>query len=211
MFSPDLTKTMKRFSLDLFATFLGLLMALGLEQWREGRRDQRIAQEFLSRVQVEIQQNRKEAAGKLDNFQKSLENDERLVKDLEVLLDARDHHRPEPVVVIPGELRGDYFFQTAAWEAAKASGMLRYLGADRIHDISGAYTDFQVLMAFQGQAFGTQELSVLLTYGSDDPARLETATLRRLLESARYLRGVNRNMIQLGKQILPELDRLAGR
>jgi hypothetical protein len=206
MFSPNLTKEFKRFMLELFATFLGLLMALGLEQWREARRDHRIAEEFLSRIQRELLQNRKEAADKLVHFQRSVDNDERLIKDLEAVLAARERHQPEPAVKIPLELRGDFFFQTSAWEAAKASGVLRYLGGDRIQGLSEIYTYLQALMAIQGQTYSTPEVSALITYTDEDPARMDAASLRRLLESVRFLRGTNRNMIQTAKQLLPELE-----
>jgi len=54
MLHPHIPHDLKEFSKHLFATFLGLLMALGLEQWREHRVEVKVTQEALAAVKNEL-------------------------------------------------------------------------------------------------------------------------------------------------------------
>ena len=51
---PDI----KLFLKHLLATFLGLLMALGMEQWHEHYRETKWARAFLQQILVDLRQNR---------------------------------------------------------------------------------------------------------------------------------------------------------
>ena len=93
MLHPHVPEELKHFGKHLFATFLGLLMALGLEQWREHRHDAQIAREALEAVQVELQE---DVAGMEANLKRCDTSLESLAR-LDQALDGR-----WPVHALPG-------------------------------------------------------------------------------------------------------------
>ncbi|BDU73748.1 hypothetical protein [Mesoterricola silvestris] len=136
MLHPHVPDTLKHFGKHLLATFLGLLMALGLEQWREHRHDAKVASEALRAVDAEMAENLDRARTQIARCEASLKSLSEVEARLAAMAEARKKGTlpdESPLAVNTGVALD---FVPDAWDAFKAQGLLRFLPQERTRRLS---------------------------------------------------------------------------
>lgn len=167
----------KHFAKSLFATFLGLLMALGLESWHQERHRNHVARESLESVLQEVRADRDALASLAAKNRNLPENMGRFIRLLESLQDARQQHR----AWVPAKQSIDlttFFdpgkFRTAAWTMALANQSVQRFPKAQAEDLATFYNDLARLQAFLDQPVDFTPMDVISVSDS------EQVTLRRL-------------------------------
>ncbi len=145
MLHPHVPEGLKHFGKHLFATFLGLLMALGLEQWREHHVEARRAEESLACVEAELRADLARVEQQLTRCEMSIRTADALDAYFDRALEARRRGRPLPALPKLEDLGVAPTFATDAWETLKGLGALRHIAPDRIRRLSRAYVLFSTL------------------------------------------------------------------
>lgn len=141
---PHVPEELKSFGKHLFATFLGLLMALGLEAWREHSVEKHRAESHLHSIYEELELNRKECASIAGNQEANLAKCDRITTYLEQLVvDRRAGREPQPLPKDISEIGTDFSFRTAAWDSAKATGIFRLLPQAKLAELSQTVADLE--------------------------------------------------------------------
>lgn len=138
MHLPHLPEEIKPFGKHLFATFLGLLMALGLESWHQEHQAKARALSQMEQVEKELRHN----DAMLARLQKDLGQ---VVQVQQTAIDAvRDFQRTHQLGPRCGSLDTAQFnFATSAWEAAVNLGVQRYLTPAKGSALSTLYTSMK--------------------------------------------------------------------
>lgn len=128
----------RHFAKHLFATFLGLLMALGLEQWREHRQEARLLREALEAVQEELAHNSESLEKSIQRCEESRNALRTLAPRMDELAQARKRGGTLPS--LPDcNIGTNWTLSSDAWSALKAMGLLRALPAPKVQALSRAY------------------------------------------------------------------------
>ena len=197
----------KHFAKHLLATFLGLLMALGMEQWHERHREGEWARIFLEQIHADLQRNRADLATTRAGLDQSVTNDRLLIENLARAEAARKAGRPSPGVERRGKIREEFRFTTSAWDAAKASGALRYLPPPLLQELSGLFEEMRRLVAIQDQTLASREMDPIFLNYVDDWGTLEVPELRRVREGMRFILSTNQNWIRAARDLDLDLEK----
>jgi hypothetical protein len=206
MLHPHVPEELKHFGKHLFATFLGLLMALGLEQWREHRHEVRLSEESLRRIEAELRRNRADTAQRLAQVESEFPANEAYYRDLERVVAERRAGRKGPLPVRPKLHNPDFSFTWSAWESARSTGGLRHIDPARLQRISEAYADMQRFIPIQDQLMAIPAMADMITFGRLEPGALTLPELERLLNGFRFAETWNRSRIRIGRDLVKELD-----
>lgn len=145
MLHPHVPEELKHFGKHLLATFLGLLLALGLEQWREHRHELKVTAQALARVDEELLGN----TVKLDRERGRAEAGLKLLASLDAFLvaqmEAKRAGRPVAEAPPEGNMGLGLLFTHDAWESLKVVGAFRHLSPDRGARVSRAYGYLQMV------------------------------------------------------------------
>jgi hypothetical protein len=205
---PHVPYEFKNFSIHLIATFLGLLMALGLEQWREHHVEMARMKENLQLIRNELQTNRTDIQETVDtmainqkDFETFNEVMERLVKEKRT-----GHLLKESVHINLGI--NIFSFRLSAWESAKAGGTLRNLESEKMGLLTNVYTDIEQLRRIQ-DAKSSYPWFQDIVYYMNQPHALGNASLEQFEQCANSFRRAqadNSLWIVLGKRMVTEID-----
>lgn len=192
----NLHEPIRHFAKSLFATFLGLLMALGLDSWNHARVQRRVAQEALASVLRETESNRK-ALHNLATVNRDLPRNLGLtIAALESLQDARSSHRPW---VLPDQL-GDLSIQhtagnlkSSAWGMAQADQSVQRFPKAQAEELANFYQQLGRLQAFLDQPVDYSPISALGGVSTATAARrrlerFSPAELERIIWNLRELK-----------------------
>jgi len=198
----------KNFSIHLIATFLGLLMALGLEQWREHHVEMARMKENLQLIRNELQINRTDIQETMETMAKDQKNFEivnevfnRLVKEKRLGKTLKDSIHITLGINI-------FSFRLSAWESAKAGGMLRNLESEKMGLLANVYTDIEQLRRIQ-DAKSSYPWFQDIVYYMNQPHALGNASLEQFeqcVNSFRRAQADNSLWIILGKRMVTEID-----
>lgn len=203
---PHASENIRHFGKHLLATFLGLLMALALEQWREHRQEARTAEESLRRIEEELRWDRNETARRLADIEAERPLMEAYCNELERTLGARGEKHPVSLPPRPEVNNPDFSFTWSAWESARSTGILRQIDPARLQRLSEVYSDMQRLIPVQDRVLTVPAISDLITFAHRDPKTLTYEELRRLLNGYRFQQVWNTDRIRIGHEALHELD-----
>ena len=140
MLHAHVPESLQHFGKHLFATFLGLLMALGLEQWAVHHHEARIAREALSRVEAELEKDLETLTRQDQRAKASMKTLDAVDAFLVVQMEAKRAGRPVEERLPEGELGVGIGFTTDAWESLKLTGAFRNLSLDQAERLSTAYS-----------------------------------------------------------------------
>jgi hypothetical protein len=205
---PHVPYEFKNFSIHLIATFLGLLMALGLEQWHEHHVEMARMNENLQLIRNELQTNRtdiQDNMNKMVESQKSFESIDGIFKKL--VQERRAGHAFKDSINIK---LGIYIFpfRLSAWENAKAGGALRNLESDKMGVLANVYTDIEQMRRMQDMKVTYPWFQDIVYYISQ-PRVLENASVTQLeqcTDSFRRAQADNRMWIDIGGGIVADID-----
>ncbi|GLH71906.1 hypothetical protein GETHLI_04080 [Geothrix limicola] len=206
MLHPHVPEDLKHFGKHLFATFLGLIMALGLEQWREHRQELRLSEESLHRIEAELRRNRDDTAQRLVRLETEIPVTKAYYEDLERAVAERRAGRKAPLPVRLKTQNPDFGFTWSAWEGARATGGLRHIDPTRLQRMSEVYADMQRFIPIQDQLMLNPAFADLLTFAPLEPESLRPQELDRLLNGFRFNQTWNQSRIRIGREMLKELD-----
>ena len=195
MLHPHIPEDLKHFGKHLFATFLGLLMALGLEQWREHHHEVKLAKQALATVEAELREDVVRLQRQKSRCEESLRSTQALNDYLEQLIAAKREGRPLPSLPKLGDMGMALNFSTDAWETFKGLGALRQIAPDRARRLSRAYLG----LAWIGQHFEShpilRQIRATFFLQMEQPEKfrnLDVAQLERAREGAQLTGAVFR-------------------
>jgi hypothetical protein len=208
MLHPHVPREFKNFSIHLFATFLGLLMALGLEQWREHHVETVRMKENLQLIRNELVTNRtdiRENVDKMVESQKSFNAIdgifEKLVRERRAGRAFKDSNNIKLDIHI-------FPFRLSAWENAKAGGALRNLESEKMGVLANVYTDIEQMRRMQDMKSSYPWFQDIVYYISQ-PGALDNASvvqMEQCADSFRRAQADNRMWINIGEAIIAEID-----
>jgi len=136
MLHPHVPEGLKHFSTHLFATFLGLLMALGLESCHQRHLQKESAHRAMEAVQAELRGNRKELEDCIPTIDSSLKDLGAMLRSLE---DLRAH-KSDGKTIPPFQLNLSLpDLGSAAWEASVAAQAVHFMDFEQVECLSRAY------------------------------------------------------------------------
>lgn len=206
MLHPHVPESVGSFAKHLFATFLGLLMALGLESGAEHWRERRMTREFLERVHAELVRNLETDREMAASMQVCLTSDEEALRQVQAALDARKRGLPAPRITVKSRRR-DVIFSTSAWSAAKASGMLRNVPPALLQELSSVYDALDLCQELDRRHLSAAPMDTLWARFADDWNTLPDAELEGLLRGIAYTRGVSANWKRAFDDFAPDLEK----
>ena len=193
---PQFQEDVKHFSKALFSTFLGLLMALGLESWHLDYRQRRAARAALESVLQEMESNRK-ALHDLATINADLpRNLTTMIGLLESLQDDRRQHRPWRLPDVTMNLTIHHTggrLKSSAWEMALANQSVQRFPKAQAGDLADFYQQMGRLQALLDQSVDYAPYEALSDRSATDPLlkRLEhfsDGELEHILWSLRQLK-----------------------
>ncbi len=194
MLHPHIPEDIKHFGKHLFATFLGLLMALGLESWHQRHLHAGAAQHSRAFIARELEANRRELDRELASIQKCLPALDKMRKALEARLGERrgpteDFLSMEDLRVSIATLR------CASWEATVATQSIAHMESWRVERIANSFALQKDLEAVHAQFL--QRLFALVRQAENDRGGVFLAKLPK--PQARQMLGDLREaMVSLG-------------
>ncbi len=210
MLHPHVPEDLKHFARHLLAVFLGLLMALALEQWREHAHETRVAAEYMTRIDHELRQNGDMVRKRVIWMKDAERSADTLVSDLERMIAARRAKRPAAPPSRPPFIRAEFSFSTSAWDAAKAAGVVRQIEPTRVYLLSTIYSGMQRITQIQDREVTTGPGVVGASLYDEDWSKLDTASLEDLLGYARFERGCTRNRLRIAREFQKDLNEIIG-
>ena len=207
MLHPHVSEEIKSFSKHLFATFLGLLMALGLEQWAEHRREHRLAQGFLRSIQADLVWNLKAVRTLEVTFRQCQENDKAAIAMIEAVLGAKRKGVKPPTILREGSYRADFKFTTAAWDAAKASGAFREMPPALLQELSELFSTMKRVEDLQDRFLSSRQVDEFLTNFGEDWNTLDAHSQQGIRDGLRFIKGTNYNWSRVCKSMIPDLEK----
>lgn len=130
--------TVKKVGLEILSIVFAVLLALGLNHWREERTQQAAADQSLTNILVEVHQNRRSLNDDLDDFRTSLRKLEAAKAEIEngkAKSSGLSFHMP--------------LLSSAAWDIANTTGAVGRFDLALLIELSALY-DFQALYYANG-------------------------------------------------------------
>ena len=166
--------------LEAAMVVFAVVVALGVDEWRENRENAELADRALAGIRAEIQDNREELAGSAAA--------NRTVRDL-VLEAARDTVLPDTFSV-----NFEYgLISSSAWETAQVTRATQFIPLHQVHPLAKLYGVQELLQASQDQV-----MELILNMGD----LTETAPER----IPRLLRGPLVNAVGMGDLLVQSYD-----
>jgi len=139
MLHPHVPEDLKHFGKHLFATFLGLLMALALESWHQSHQHAKTAEFARTFITRELEANRAEVKVEMESIHREGPKILNAIKALE----QRVGEAPaEPKCELPKEQFALSLatLPTSSWEASVATQSFSYMEPWRVEKIAQAFT-----------------------------------------------------------------------
>jgi len=187
MLHPHIPEDLKHFGKHLFATFLGLLMALGLESWHQSHLHAEAARHSRAFIARELEVNRRELEKEQASIRKCLPALDRMCKSLETRLGER--RGPTQDFLSMEELRVNIAtLRNASWEASVATQSVAHMESWRVERIANTFALQKDLEAIHAQFL--QRLFALVRQAENDRggvllAKLPAPQARQMLGDLR--------------------------
>lgn len=210
MHHPHVPHELKDFSKHLFATFLGLLMALGLEQWREHRHEAKVAKQALQAVKTEMAAIRTTLLENLRDAETHVKLYEERTALLEEVIQSKMEKRALRLPPsTPGLSGTELNFYWHAWDSAKSLGLLRHLRPDQVQRLSAFYGGLQRIQAIQ-DAMLAKSTGIHKELSQQIPLlqNLSLDCLQQLLFDSRDAHNLKRFTLNVHRRIPKEIDEL---
>ena len=184
MLHPHIPEDLKHFGKHLFATFLGLLMALGLESWHQSHLHAEAARHSRAFIARELEANRRELGSEQDSIRKFLPALDQMRKSLEACLGERRACAED--VLSMKELRVSIAtLRNASWEASVATQAIAHMESWRVERIANTFALQKDLEAIHAQFL--QRLFALARQAQNDRGDVRLTSLPKSL--ARQMLG----------------------
>ncbi len=188
MLHMHLPEDIKTFAKHLFATFLGLLMALGLESCHQNHTRANQAERAMKAVEAELESNIKEVKTLMESTRETSKGLKDFLKSAEAL-----RRKPSKGTELTlGNLKfqlGD--LPSAAWDAAVASQVVHYVAFEKVQILSNAYKNQRRMDTQQAAVLeDLQRMSLAANAASVDAGTSvdkQNQTLDQLIASVRIL------------------------
>lgn len=198
---PHVPHELKDFSKHLFATFLGLLMALGLESWHQEHTRTKAAAESYRSLLEEIQANQKEADLLTKEYDKAIASNQATLSWLAQVVRARRHNpnAPLPPDMKMGIWKPDAAYRTSAWSVAVAAQHVGRFPQGKMRPLTEYYEAIRTLQTFQDQTDFLPGLAQLFTVETtaDQEALMKDMTLPELEQALASMRVLHMRVVML--------------
>lgn len=128
---------------EVFSIVLGVLLALGVNEWREARAEDELAERALAQIRGEVERNDRVVEERHPYHAAALDSLRSYAADLDPQLGVDDVHRARL-----GFPRGGQFAPlfSSAYEAARSSGALAHVDYETLSLLSSIYEMQETLM-----------------------------------------------------------------
>ena len=216
MLHPHVPDSLKHFGKHMLATFLGLLVALGMESWHQEHQRKAVAREALASVLAEVRSNQEYLKGLAASQRDAPARLQKFIDLLESLQDARASHRSWKLPAITLNLHLSHnsgAFRTAAWNMALASQSVQRFPRGQAESLTAFYEDLKRFQAFLDQPADYSASTAIGDVASAEAfearlKRLDPEDLRQLIWKFREL-SVRGNLVcQWASGLVREADRV---
>lgn len=130
--------------IEVFSIVLGVLLALGVNEWREARAEDELATRALAQIRGEVERNDEVVQDRYPYHAAALDSLQSYVENLDPTLGVDDVNRARL-----GFSRGGRFIPlfSAAYEAARSSGALAHVDYETLSVLTSIYEMQETLMA----------------------------------------------------------------
>lgn len=134
--------SIRDYLVHLSMVVLGILIALGLEQWRNAREDAAIARRALDDMRAEIAENRSDLEKSAAELEQMAPRIDRVFELQKQAIDAQLRHTTPPAEPAP-ESNAVHFpvFSTAAWDSALAMQALGKIDPETARRVARIYSE----------------------------------------------------------------------
>ena len=174
-------RSFRTFCVHILTIIIGIVLASGVEQCRETRREDELAARAIAGFRAELTQNRATLAEADANVKGMLDDLRKIGLFLEQTIQAAHGRQPAPPLPSEGFSCRDSRFapRSAAWDSATAAGALAHVNYDTVKDVAQVYA---LQRLFESRQLEVQRAVSDLSSSRADVRNPETATL--LLRSA---------------------------
>jgi hypothetical protein len=135
-------RSIRDYLVHLSMVVVGILIALGLEQWRAAREDHAIAQRALDDMRAEIVENRTDLAKATTQLEQIRPHIDALFDLQRQAIEAQLKHTARPTDPVPESNEIDFpGFSTAAWDGALAMQALGKIDPETARRIAHIYSE----------------------------------------------------------------------
>jgi len=200
-------RSIRDYLVHLSMVVLGILIALGLEQWREASHNHAIAQRALDDMLVEIRENRTEVVGAALELKEQLP-DLQAHRDLQLkaIEAGRTHSKPPPEARPASHTFHTPTLSTAAWDNALAMQALGRIDFETARKLARVYSEQREVKDAQ------RSFIAVATHLDAMAGRALNDTPERMIERYGRLEEVGISMINLDAaygQLLKAYDQAA--
>lgn len=198
--SAHTSEGLKAFFKGMFTTFLGLLMALALENWHQNHRAE-------AQAKVQLQEIKRELTDNLERLRN-------LVEELKPILES--YGKVEAYLAASPSVRHtlqkphadgrEFNFVWSTWDGAVSMGIQRHLRPEQNQQLGGAYAIFRRLQALQDASL--PEYAHLRWAWEEDWTQLSTQEFRELKHLAQAFMQSNRRRAHFANEIIKEIEAL---
>jgi hypothetical protein len=184
-----LKKQAPTLAVEAVSVVFAVLLALAINEWRQGREEARVAADALARLRTEIQQNHDNLAGVLDQQEEALDGLGTAIDDLQA------GRRPQGGFA--------FNFQTeqvrnAAWETALLTQAVRFIDYEEVSRAADVYELQELVNA------GVQRvLDRMSALGAGDD--------EQLVRDLQLVRGAATQLLSLERQLVERYERFLER
>ena len=206
MLHAHVPEGMKSFGKHLFATFLGLLMALGLESCHQQHVQSARAHSAMAAVRSELESNRKDVAIAKAAVKRNFARMANILKAAEALKGRKTEPAEKPEFKLDLELAE---LPSAAWDAAVAAQIVHNIPFEQVQALSNVYRSQRLLEVQQGILVeDVQRLSIsALAQGlKDDLKSLDSRQLDEVMVALRPVLVRLRTLQQMHENTLKDMD-----
>lgn len=186
MLHPHVPEALHGFGKHLFATFLGLLMALGLESCHQEHERKKIAATALADVEREIRSNLLEVQKVIQAYKETPDALQKGIDFFNTIREARLSNRPWSSPAKEFTLSGSYSFSPAtirssAWSMALASQSVARFPHGKGIAYAELYEEFQKFRSLQERPVDLASAQLVPLLTPSTVTRLDLEDLRRVI------------------------------
>ena len=198
-------ESIKAYLVHLSMVVFGILIALGLDGWRESRREHTLVEHSIAAMRIEIEANKEQLQRALDGSEKVRDA---LRKVIEVIEAAIQRKQRKQTTAIHGSERYGFNFDAptltaGAWQAAIATQALAHMDYMKAQLWSSLYADQDDLRTFQNELVSVVGRFFVMGSLSDSE---DIARLQQRRDLARELRNRLEVMQQNWRSLLTHYD-----
>jgi len=126
---------------EIILVVIGILIALSINNWNEGKKVEKVEQVILKDLKTEMESNI-EALDNLTNRHRKLLADAKIIKNIQSNLDRRKSYTPDSIVGMIANLQGHYFYaKKGILNSILSSGQINSIKNRKLKNLLGSLTD----------------------------------------------------------------------